>query len=416
MGLPTEMTLAVPPAAPTDAKVDLLLALARALHKVGLPAHRLEETLLRLARRLGLPLQIMTMPTGVLMSFDGKSAPLTYILRVQTGRIDLRCWTQLTELVAQLDHGQIEVAAARRRIDDIQRQHSPWGNLPTVAAYVLSAGAFAIFFGAGTIELYASLAVGLAVGCVAITFKKVRASSRLFELIAALAAALIVGTVDSQIGSFAQWVPLAAGMIILLPGMMLIDATEELAQGHLVAGSARMSGVGVVFLAMTIGVMLGLTATEWIPSPPILKEPKPLPQEWTWAPALIAVALGSTIRFGALLRDYGWILLGSTVALGGARLGLDVLGPVCGEFFGAFLLGVTAHLAYRWRGVIPELLIIPGLALLVPGSLGVKMFSSLLSQQADVAVEAGFKMFLVAMALVGGLLFSDSAVRRSTSD
>ena len=81
---------------------------------------------------------------------------------------------------------------------------------------------------------------------------------------------------------------------------------------------------------------------------------------------------------------------------------------MCGEFFGAFVLGMAAHLATRWRCVTPELVVIPGLALLVPGSLGVKTFSSLLGKDPNVAVQTGFEMFLVAMALVAGLLFSDS--------
>ncbi len=63
-----------------------------------------------------------------------------------------------------------------------------------------------------------------------------------------------------------------------------------------------------------------------------------------------------------------------------------------------------------------ELLIIPGLALLVPGSLGVRTFSSLLGKDPDVAVQTGFQMFLVAMALVGGLLFSDALVGEKPSD
>ncbi|HTU24759.1 MAG TPA: threonine/serine exporter family protein [Pirellulales bacterium] len=403
-----------PETPPPNAKIDLLLALARALHTVGLPAHRLEAQLLRSASRLDVSLQIMSMPPGQLLSFDGQAAPLTYLLRTQAGRVDLWAWTQLHKLCRQLDRGNIEVAAARRRLDEIEQPQGGWGRLPTVAAYVLSGGAFAIFFGAGTIELWAALAVGLAVGCVAVALRRVRASSRLFELAAALAAGLIVGSVDVPLGAFAEWVPLAAGLIILLPGIMLVDATEELAQGYLVAGSARMAGVGVVFLAMTIGVMMGWHLAELIPGSAMTKEPKPL-AEWTWIPALAVVALGSTIRFGARLADYGWILLGSAVALSATRFGTNTLGPVCGEFFGAFVLGLTARLAARWRDITAELVIIPGLALLVPGSLGVKTFSSLLDQDPYVAVQSGFQMFLVAMALVAGLLFSDSLAGEKTA-
>ncbi|HEY1785263.1 MAG TPA: threonine/serine exporter family protein, partial [Pirellulales bacterium] len=200
MALSTDMSTSRPESTPPDAKTDLLLAIARALHKVGLPAHRLEATLLRLAKRLGVPLQIMTMPTGLLISFDGAATPLTYVLRAQAGRVDLQSWTRLTALTQEIERGSLDAGEARKRIDDIEQQRSSWGQLSTVAAYVLSGGAFAIFFGAGTTELWAALAVGLAVGCVAVALRKVRASSRLFELVAALAAGLIVGSIDLPLG------------------------------------------------------------------------------------------------------------------------------------------------------------------------------------------------------------------------
>jgi hypothetical protein len=49
---------------------------------------------------------------------------------------------------------------------------------------------------------------------------------------------------------FAEWIPLASGLIILLPGLALVDAIEELAHGHLTSGSARLAGVGAILLAM----------------------------------------------------------------------------------------------------------------------------------------------------------------------
>ncbi len=104
---------------------------AQPLHKVGLPAHRLEATLLRLAGRLGVPLQIMTMPTGLLMSFDGGGAPLTYVLRAQTGRVDLqKLDARLTALAQELaiSTAWVQVEEARRRIDEISHDHIRWGN------------------------------------------------------------------------------------------------------------------------------------------------------------------------------------------------------------------------------------------------------------------------------------------------
>jgi len=61
---------------------------------------------------------------------------------------------------------------------------------------------------------------------------------------------------DAYLGSFVHWIPLASGMVILLPGLSLVDSIEELANGHLASGGARMAGVGVAFLALIFGVLL----------------------------------------------------------------------------------------------------------------------------------------------------------------
>ena len=100
---------------------------------------------------------------------------------------------------ARSRHDQRE--EARGQLERIEAAPFYWGPPATILAYVLSAGSFAVFFGAGTAELGAALAVGLAVGCAAVALKRVRASSRLFELVAAAGAGLIVGSVDLPLGA-----------------------------------------------------------------------------------------------------------------------------------------------------------------------------------------------------------------------
>jgi uncharacterized membrane protein YjjB (DUF3815 family) len=55
---------------------------------------------------------------------------------------------------------------------------------------------------------------------------------------------------------------------------------------------------------------------------------------------------------------------------------------------------------------------VPGLALLVPGSFGVRSMSALLSEETAVGVDTAFHMFLAAMALVTGLLIANSMFRQ----
>ena len=59
-----------------------------------------------------------------------------------------------------------------------------------------------------------------------------------------------------------------------------------------------------------------------------------------------------------------------------------------------------------------ELFDVPGLAILVPGSIGLRCLASLLSEETTKGVYDAFQMFVTAMAIVAGLLFSNSLSRQ----
>ena len=135
---------------------------------------------------------------------------------------------------------------------------------------------------------------------------------------------------------------------------------------------------------------------------------------WCDVAALLAIAVGSTIRFRGQ-PSHAWIALaGSVVALTSSRFGTYAMGEIVGPFLGAFALGVAANLYARTSRRPAELFTVPGLALLVPGSFGVRSMSALLSEETTVGVNTAFHMFLTAMALVTGLLFSSALVRSRT--
>jgi uncharacterized membrane protein YjjB (DUF3815 family) len=99
------------------------------------------------------------------------------------------------------------------------------------------------------------------------------------------------------------------------------------------------------------------------------------------------------------------------LALFVARWAAGLLGEAAGPFLGAMILGLAGTLFGRLTRRTPELIIIPGIALLVPGSIGVQSISSLLIEDTTQGIHAAFKMFLIAMDLVAGLLFSQAVFR-----
>lgn len=388
----------------------LLLALASGLHAAGQPSHRLEETLQQVAARLGVPLSVLAMPTAIIVSLDGPAGPRNHVLRPQSAGVNLERLGLLTRAADDAIDGAVSPQEARHQINAVLAMANRWKWPATVAAYVLSGGAFAVFFGGGWNEVVVATMVGLAVGALAVIMQRGRTATRMFELIAAAAAALVAGLADTLFGPVVGWVPLAAGLIILLPGISLVDAIEELAHGHLVSGGARLAGVGVVFLALTFGAVGGAVLAAGLTSADRTGHPEPLPG-WAWGAALLVVAVGSTIRFRAHPRDVGVILIASALALSASRLGVAYIGTLAGPFLAALALGLGANLYARLQRTAAERFTIPGLAVLVPGSVGIRSLVALEAQDASAGVNAAFQMFLIAMALVAGLLFSNALAR-----
>jgi len=395
---------------PSRSQIELLAMLGRSLHTSGLPSHRLERTLRKTADQLGVPIQVLALPTGFLFTAGGEAAPVTVLLRINPAVVHLERLARLSAIADDLAKGKLTASAATQKLDAMMHDPPRWGKAATVLAYVFSAGSFAVFFGGAMPEVITAVCVGLAVGLIAVTARLAEISPRLFELTAAGAAAIIANIAYLLVDSFVEWIPLASGLIILLPGLSLVDAVDELAYGHLTSGASRLAGVGVVLLAMTFGSMLGLALVRPEALEPPATETVHLHRFWV-IPALVVVSIGSMIRFRGSW-DYVWAgFAGGAVALLGAELGAEWLGPFAGPFMAAFLLGLAANLYANLRNEPSQMMTVPGLALLVPGAFGVRSMSALLSEQTAVGVDTAFHMFVAAMALVGGLLFSNAIFR-----
>lgn len=402
-------------AAEFRSSVELLAALAKSLHSAGLPAHRLESLLTETAKHLGTSAHVFALPTGVMLAVGDETSPVTMLLRTEPGQVHLERLAQLMAIARGIIRGQLAAPEAKRRVDFVMRAKPRWGPGPTVLAYVLSAGSFSVFFGGAIPEIVTGVCVGLAVGLISVLMRGLRSNTRLFELLAAAAAAAIANTAYTVHSDLVEWIPLASGLIILLPGLALVDALDELAHGNLASGGARMAGVGVVLLVMAFGAVVGaslLSPAINIPSP----ETPPGAPLWWMAPALVAVSFGSMIRFRARWRDLMEALGGSTVALVAARWGTLEYGSFAGPFLAALLLGAVANITANALRQPAQLVTVPGLALLVPGSFGVRSLSSLLNEDTALGVDTAFHMFLTAMALVCGLLVSNSFFREKLHD
>jgi uncharacterized membrane protein YjjP (DUF1212 family) len=386
---------------------SLVMRLGRALHAAGSPAHRIEEGMEVASRRLGIEGQFFSTPTALFASFSDGTSHRTVLERVEPGSINLERMSALAQLLADIAAGELGPQQGAARLAAIGESPSRYGALLTTASFALASAAATVFLGGGPREVLVAGGLGLGIGGLATVADRAPPVARLFEPLAALLASLA-----ATLAAF-TWPPLSiylvtlAALIVLVPGLTLTVAINELASRQLVSGSARLAGAVALFFGIALGVAvgsrLGAALTGAAPS---LVAPTPLPEIWRWA-ALLAAGLAFTVLFRARPSDAGWVLAAGVIAIEGVGLGERVLGSQLGPFVGALLVGLAGNLYTRLRPGPAALLQVPGLILLVPGSLGYRSLSSLLESDVLSGVHAAFTATLVAISLATGILIAN---------
>ena len=398
----------------TDSAVVLVERLGRALHAYGSSAHRLEGALDQVSRRLGIAAQFFSTPTAIFASFEPRSPdsdehPRTVLLRVEPGEVNLEKLSALDDVLGKVMRGELSTPRAVRQVDEIVQAPHRFGLLVTFLAFGLASGGAARFFGGGPKEWVVATLIGLLTGLLAWISDLLPNGLRLYETVAAMVTALAASFAVSVWGPLSFSVVTISALIVLVPGLTLTLAMTELASRNLMSGSARFAGAMLIFMTMGVGFAVGSRFGTQLFGPPG-DWTVPTQPFWTEIPALMITAGALMVLFRAHPRDYGWIFFGGAVALLGGRLGATWMGPELGALIGAASVGVTSNLVARLRDRPAAITQMPGLMLLVPGSLGFKSVNALVAQDTLSGVQTGFTVALVAISLVTGLLLANVLV------
>lgn len=387
---------------------DFLVVLGTALHAYGTPTHRIEEAVTEVARKHGLRAQFLVTPTSIQASFGEGPRRAHYLERVDAGEVDLQKLTQLHKLLQAAYQGEIDPASASAEVQEI-RAADPGYPRPVLAlGFAIASAAAARVFAGGPSEIGVSAVAGLMLGTLMIYGSSVARLQRLLVPLGAFATAAIVGVLASFV-EIVRPICIIASLIVLIPGMRLTSAMQELALGHLVSGTARMTGAILILMQMGLGVALGSRLVDALTSPALADAPTALPA-WTTVVAIAFFAFSCTILYLGRLRDFFTVLPMSFVAYFASRYGQMWLGPEVGAAIGALLLGIGANSISRWLDQPTAIAIIPALLLLVPGSLGFRSLQSLMAEDVTTGIAAGFSTFMIAIAIVSGLLVANLLV------
>ncbi len=386
--------------------MEFTLRLGHALNQNGYPANSLKAILSAVAVRLGLPhVETYTTATGLQMAFGPLSRQRTYLMAVKPGSLNLSRMTRLDEVALKVMEGRMTPTQGIARIHQIESAASPYGPIPTILAYALASGAFARILGGGVREITIALLIGGLTGLLALIAGRSDRMEGLFAPLAAFLSTFIAGAIAATVFPLASGIVSLAGLVVLLPGLTLTIALEELSTRHLVTGVGRLAAALISFLGIIFGVAMGGQLAQVVLGPARLVAPLALPA-WTTFASVGVSALAAMVIMRAQPRDVGWVALGVAVAYSASSIGALALGSL-GAFLGALALGVASNVFSALRNRPALVMQAPGLLILVPGSIGYHSLAALLQSNTLSGVQTAFQMFLVGAALVYGLLFAN---------
>ena len=392
----------VPLTAPARPHEALLLELGYALGLFGTTDHRVERVLSAVARRIGLEASFFAVPTGLMAWFGPVGDQRAGMKRLESTTVDLGKLARLDAVTRQLVVDG-DVDAALFEVRETIAAPSAWPVWVEVAGFAVASTTGALFFGGGAPELAVAGSLGGVIGLLAVALGR-HGQGQLEAVLCATVAAFVATAAPALLGPLRSDVVLVGGLLYLLPGLTLTMAVSELANRNLVAGTARLMAALLTLVQLAFGVALGRELGFLVPG----TGDGPVPVE-VWSTGLVAAAVAvAGLSFGVLFRarvkDLPVIMAGCGVAFAAARWGTLAFNPHLGAFLGALAVGLVSNLYARVADRPALVPLVPGVLMLVPGSLGLRSVVGLLDDDTLRAVNTGFETGIVAIALSTGLL------------
>jgi len=396
-----------------DARVRFLTEYARRLHNAGVSSQRLEGAIRATARALRLECEAWSTPTGLLLSLTDTDALLgsqqTRVLRLEPGHVDLGALAALDRIGEEVLAGRLDIDGAWTAMRALDRPMTRARRLRTIAAFGVASTAVAGLLGTSWLDLAVACVLGLCIGWISVRSGEHPDLDAANEAVSALVAMTLATLFGHFVAPIAVQTVVVSALIVLMPGLMLTTAMTELATQQLSSGSARAAGALTVLLKLTFGSIAAtqvLGAIGWtVPTP----APSTLPLAVEWVAAVLAAASFATL-FQAARRDVPLVMASALAGyvitrVTGAWFADGSAVFAGGVFFASLAMAALANLYGRWSGRTGSLVRLPGIMLLVPGSVGFRALGMVMARDYTMGLETLIAVLSALLALTAGLLF-----------
>ncbi|KAJ2874079.1 pheromone-regulated protein prm10 [Coemansia aciculifera] len=393
-----------------------LCLLAQAMMQFGAPLHHLEDNLSRMARHLCITATFTTTPGLVLISVEDTSTftSETKIIRCPNG-YDMHRLELTDRIFRRVSKDKISVEEATRELDDV------FGAEPMFAWYwqllnwgLTSWSVCIVAFNGSWLDSLAAFVLGIMAGCLNLLASRLKGFTNLFEV-----------TVSILTGFFAtvfeRWLCFGAvslsATVVLLPGLLLTTGIIELTSRNMHAGTVRTAYALTIAFIIAFGLNLGNNIFVEIFSKPErlpdlnMAVCSPVSQWWWWLAFPVSIL---SICFIINVHPKNWhaclLVAGVMFAVFWVlviHLGLKLIGPVVS----AFVLGLAANIWSKVFGHNAYATMLPGMMMLVPGSVGVRGIMTMINSTANTSnTQLVAQMIQTALSIMVGLFASSFVI------
>lgn len=232
---------------------SFLIMMAKSLILYGAPAHRIEETCALLARKMDVDASFALLPGLMTISFSDPETHTsdTRHLRCSQG-MDMNKLAQVHKIALAVLRGE-SVEDANRDLERVTLEPPIFPLWLTLLGW-LGSSAFVtpLAFGGGWYDMALAGFCGLMVGVLGVVASRFPVYGNVFEI----TASILVGFLAKSFGDRVCFEAVAlAGVVVLLPGLLLTQAIMELSCRNIVSGAVRM------FYALMYAFFLGFGLT-----------------------------------------------------------------------------------------------------------------------------------------------------------
>ena len=249
----------LPAPASLSSMVDLLVQTGSLLLQHGADAGRVEASLQQMEAGLGIErIDVVVMSKTLLLTATRQDAHHTRVARVPIVGVNMNSLNEVEQLLGLFQRGRVTPGQLAVILEQIAILPHHYSHGMIVAATGLACAAFCRLFGGDWAALAITGVASAVAAWVRMELNRRQVNYFLVVLITALVASLLA--------SSALWISqtpqsaLTAAVLLLVPGVPLINASVDILRGHISAGLARATTSLVVFL----GIALGLGIVVWL--------------------------------------------------------------------------------------------------------------------------------------------------------